>query len=170
MSRFNILLIPGEPEWTSRAMHLACAMARSNGGEVTLLKMAPAGHPALLGSPEGSRFVRREEMRAMAELARTAEKYDVPANVTVCQYASYTRAMVDVAEQLAVAALFATVPPSHIPFWARYQEWRVRSILARHGCTLYTVEPAGGPLEWAPSATQPATATPVVSPGKESHV
>jgi hypothetical protein len=170
MSCFNILLIPGEPQWTSRALHLACAMARSNGGEVTLLKMVPAGHPALLGSPEGSRFVRREEMRAMAELARTAEKYNVPANVTVCQYASYTRAMVDVAEQLEATALFATVPASYIPFWARYQEWRVRSILARHRCTLYTVEPAGGPLEWAPSATQPAAATQIVSPGKESHV
>lgn len=167
MAAYNVLVVPGERKWTTRALHLACAMARSNGGEVTVLKMVPVGHPALLGSPEGSCRVRREEMAALAELAAIAEKYDVPANITLCQFASYNHALVDAAEQLEARAVFAALRPSHIPFWTRYQYWRVETILGRRGCTLYTVEPAGGPLEWTPAAIQPGAAHPV-SRSKES--
>lgn len=166
MSAYNVLVVPGEQKWTTRALHLACAMARSNGGEVTVLKMVPAGHPALLGSPEGSRRATREEIAALAELAATAEKYDVAASVTLCQFASYTRALVDAAEQLEARALFATLPASHVPFWARFQRWRVETLLRRHDCRLYLVEQAGGPLEWTPAAIQPGAAHPA-SRGKE---
>ena len=168
MSSYNILLIPGERKWTSKALHLACAMARSNDGHVILLKMVAAGHPALLGSPEGSRNVTHNEMRALAELATTAEKYDVPVTVTLCQYASYARALVDAAEQLSAAAVFAPMPASRVPLWARFQAWRLEGNLARAGCTLHTVEPAGGPLEWTPSATQVAS-TSTVPRSKESQ-
>ena len=161
MSDYTVLLVPGEQEWTSKALHLACAMARSNDGEVILVKMVPAGHPALLGTPEGYRNVTSDELRVLGDLVMTGENYGVPVNVTLCQYVSYARAMVDAAEQLGAAAVFARLPKSHFSLWARYQTWRVRSILARHGCTLHTVELAGGPLEWTPSATQTAPASPM---------
>lgn len=169
MPNYNILLVPGEQKWTSKALHLACAMARSNEGRVTLLTMTPAGHPALLGSPEGHRNVTDDELLTLAELATTAEKYKVPVIVTVCQYASYWRALVSAVEQLEATALFAVLPASHISVWARFQQWRIEHSLAHFGCTLYTVEPSGGPLEWTPSATQAASGSSIPH-GKESQV
>lgn len=162
MSDYNVLLVSGEQQWTAKAFHLACAMARSNGGRVTLVKMVAVGHPALLGSPEGSRYLDHKEMAALTELAATADRYGVPVQITVCQFASYAHALVDAAEQLDAAAVFASLPASHIPFWSRFQQWRVERSLARGGRTLHTLEQFGGPLEWAPSATQtiPAGPTP----------
>jgi hypothetical protein len=136
-------------------------MARSNEGQLFLLNMVPVSHPALLGSPEGSRNLTCEQMQVMAELATTAGKYDVPITVTMCQYASYRRALVDAAEQLGAVALFAPRLSSRIPLWAPFQAWRLEDNLARIGCTWHTLEPAGGPLEWTPSATQSAQNRPV---------
>lgn len=168
MPSYNILLIPGERKWTSKALHLACAIAQSNEGQVTLLKMVPVSHPALLGSPEGSRHVTDDELRALTDLATTAQKYGAPITVTLCQYASYTRALISAAEQLDAAAVFAAPSTSRIPLWARIQDWRLESSLSRLGCTWHTVEPSGGPLEWTPSATQ-ATSTVPLSRRKESQ-
>jgi hypothetical protein len=156
MANYTVLVIPGEREWTSKAMHLACAMARSQGGQVVLAKMVGAGHPALLGSPEGLRNVSDDERVALRELAATAQKYDVPLQLILFAYANYAHAVVSAAEQLGAAAVFAVLPASRLPFWTRYQHWRVQSMLARRSCALHTVEPAGGALEWAASATQVA--------------
>jgi hypothetical protein len=158
MTTYTVLVVPGDREWTSKSLHLACAMARSHGGEVKLVKMVAAGHPALLGSPEGLRNVTADDRLALAELAATAQKYNVPAEVILCAYANYAHALVSAVEQLGASALFAALPPSRLPFWARYQRRRVEGLLGRRGCTLHTVEPAGGPLEWAPSATHVSAA------------
>jgi hypothetical protein len=160
MKTYTVLVVPGDCRWTLKALNLACAMARSHDGQVILLKMAAAGHPALLGSPEGLRYVTDSDRQALAELKTTAEEYNVPAQVTLFAYANYAHALVSAVEQLDARALFATLPPSRLPFWARYQQWRVEGLLARHGCTLHTVTQAGGPLEWAPTATQITAAKP----------
>lgn len=154
MSNYNVMLVSGEPQWTAKAFHLACAMARSNSGRVTLVKMVAVGHPILLGSPEGSRYVSHKEMAALTELAATADRYGVPVHIAVCQFANYANALVDAAEQLDAAAVFAALPASHIPFWSRFQQWRVERSLARSQRSLHTLEQAGGSLEWTPSATQ----------------
>lgn len=160
MTTYTVLVVPGDCRWTTKALNLACAMARSHDGQVILVKMVAAGHPALLGSPEGLRNVKDSDRRALAELRATAEAYHVQAQATLFAYANYAHALVSAAEQLEATALFATLPPSRLPFWARYQQWRVEGMLARHGCTLHTVTPVGGPLEWAPSATQIVAAKP----------
>ena len=72
MDPYTILLVPGEARWTSVALHLASAIARSNGGQLILLRMAPAGHPALLGSPEGSRSAEADRRSDLAEWVEIA--------------------------------------------------------------------------------------------------
>lgn len=160
MTTYTALIVPGDCRWTSKALNLACAMARSYSGQVILVKMVAAGHPALLGSPEGLRFVSDSDRQALATLRATAEEYHVPAQATLFAYANYAHALVSAVEQLGAQALFATLPPSWLPFWARYQKWRVEGLLARYGCTLHTVTPAGGPLEWTPTTTQITAAKP----------
>ena len=154
MRDYSVMVVVAGQRWTAKAMHLACAMARSNKGQVKLVKMVAAGHPALLGSPEGSRNLTEEDGLVLLELANTAERYGVPVEITICQFANYNHALVDAAEQLDVAAVFAPLPHSHIPVWSRFQHWRLEHDLARDGRTLHTLEQSGGPLEWTPSATQ----------------
>ena len=159
MKTYTVLVVPGDCRWTLKALNLACAMARSHDGQVILLKMAAAGHPALLGSPEGLRYVTDSDRQALAELKTTAEEYNVPAQVTLFAYANYAHALVSAVEQLDARALFATLPPSRLPFWALPAVARGRSISPAR-LHAAAVTQAGGPLEWAPTATQITAAKP----------
>ena len=68
--------------------------------------MVPAGYPALLGSPEGNCHIGPGEKATLVQLAATAEKYNVPVSTTVCQYASFTRALVAAAIELEASAVY----------------------------------------------------------------
>ncbi len=147
----KLMIVLGERQWTMQALHLACAMARRQDVTLILVKMVPVVHPQMLGTASGNLHFTLQDEQELQEYASTAEDYGVSFELTVCQYASFIHAVVDVAEQLAITAVFAAIPHSHVPFWVPINRWWLRLQLNWHNRHLYTLEPSGGDLEWTPA-------------------
>jgi len=145
------MIVLGERPWTMQALHLACAMARRQDITIVLVKMTPVIHPLQLGTEAGMLQLSRQDELDIQEFSATAEDYGVDFILEICQYANFIHAVVDAAEQLAVTAVFANVPPSHLQPWTQIQRWWLRWQLTWHNHQLYTLEQTGGKLEWTPA-------------------
>jgi hypothetical protein len=138
----RITVILGKPDWTAKAIHLACALAHSQRREVVLVRLVPVQHPMDLGTAGGYvNFGRREQQEARKWMA-IAREYGAPCELCVYQYASYIGGVVGVAAKLEAAIVLVEPIHSWLPLWGRFQEWRLREVLAEDGRSLEMLKPA----------------------------
>jgi hypothetical protein len=149
----TIMVHMADRTWTMIALHLASAMARSMGTEITLVKMTPVQHLSWLGTDFGSSNWTAQEREDLASYTATAEDYGVGLDPQMFQYATLPDAISDAAEYFDAQVVFATLPKSLIPYWHRFQLWALDRRLAGQHRRLYTLEQPPGPasVDWTPS-------------------
>ena len=153
---YTILVQLAEEVWTMKALHLACTLARTVGGEVALLRLMQVDQPGFLGTPFGNQPPDERERRNFEEYAATAEDYDVPMTLVSMQCMSSLEAVADAAEQLDAKVVFAHVPPSRIPYWRRFQVWNMQRAL-RPQRQLFTLDQPISTIGWSPAMTVKAS-------------
>ncbi len=146
-----ILVQMSDRQWTLQAVHLACAMARSNQTTVILLRLTPARHPSYLGTEFGDTPPTYEEYKEIDEYAATAEDYGVEMCLQPMQYVNWLEAVSDAADQLDVETVFAHIPPGRIPYWHRFQKWNLKRQLAAAHRQLFTLDQPAGPADTLPT-------------------
>jgi hypothetical protein len=129
------------PDWTLQALHLACAMARNTGVDVTLMRMIPVQHYGWLGTEMGNQIPTAQDFRLLNEYEKTAETYGVELTVVPMQYVSLKEAIVQAAHHLEAKAVFATLPQSSVAYWRKFQMWDLQRQLGARQFPLYSLEP-----------------------------
>ncbi len=135
-----ILVQMSDKQWTLQAVHLACALARSNQTTIILLRLMPARHPGYLGTEFGDTPPTDEEHKEIDEYAATAEDYGVAMCLQPMQYVNRLEAVSDAADQLDTAIVFAHIPPGRIPYWHRFQRWNLKRQLSAAHRQLFTLD------------------------------
>lgn len=130
--------------WTTQAMHLACSMARNTGSQVVLLHLMLVNTPHLLGFGLVGDRPSRDEDKMIQEYATIAEDYGVEISLQLMQYSSFMDALVQAAEQLDAAAIFARLPKPSVAVLHKVQLWNVKRQLSAQGRQLYTLEQPEG--------------------------
>lgn len=143
-----------------QAVHLACALARSNDAALILLRLIPVTHPGFLGTDYGIASPTGAELRNLEDYAATAEDYAVQFAIQPMQYVNALDAVLDAAEELNVDVVFAHVPNSRIPYWQRFQIWRLERQLSAHYRRLFTLIPSRHDVDRIPSIVNEPVATP----------
>jgi hypothetical protein len=156
----TIMVQIGEPKWTLAALHLACAVARTNGHELILVKMIPVSHVGWLGTEFGYRNFTETDRRLLKEYGATAEDYGIASSVELYQYVILSDAIVDAAEYVNARFIFATLPQYKLPFWRRFLLWRLHSKLKRQGRLLYVLDEPLLEETWVPHIVVPAITSP----------
>lgn len=131
-----LMVVLGEREWTQRAMHLACAVARDLHEPVVMVDMVRANHPALLGEAAGLINQTAAERQLLQECAATAEDYGVEFQLRVVCYADFVTGLASAAEQIHASLIFAPPPAGPFGFWNRLVLWRMEHAAHRAICTL----------------------------------
>lgn len=153
MDNTSIMVVVGEHQWTLQAIHLACAVARSNGREVVLLNMVPVRHTWLLGTELGLVDFTIEDQIAIAEYAQIPTLYGVCFSICVFQYDAYVSALLDAAEQHNTLIVFALPPRRLVPLWHKIEVGWLRRALSNRHRSLYTLEQPDDVVKWAPLIT-----------------
>lgn len=138
----TILLQMSDAAWTQRVLHLACAMARTQGGEIVLVRFINVPHPSYLGTAFGNVPPTGDECQMLNECTVTAEDYGVVLSVRTMQCINTLDALVDAAEQLDADVVFAKLPQNRFPYQQAFQRWNLRRRLARTLCELFTLDDA----------------------------
>lgn len=131
----TIIVHMSDEAWTREAMHLASALARNINGKIVLLRLVLANNPGLLGwgvAPPAA-----DEQRQIKDYAAVAEDYGVEFCVQPMQFIALEGALVQAAEALDAAFLFAHIARSRISVWRRFRLWNLKRQL--HHCCLYTL-------------------------------
>src|SRR5438045_2366359 len=81
-----VMVQVAEPTWTVAALHLACAVARTQGEALVLVKMVPVSHVGWLGTELGYQNFTEADHRLLREYAATAEAYGVIPSAELFQY------------------------------------------------------------------------------------
>ena len=153
MEKTTLIIILGERDWTLKALHLACAVVRTNQWQLVLVKMVLAPHPLALGTPAGRVNFTADDELQLQDFSATAEDYNVPFELVLNHYVNYYSAITDIAEQLSAHIVLAPPQPSYFPFWSKIQLWFLRHHLEAAGRTLYTLQEVEPRPNWAPSLT-----------------
>ncbi len=140
----TILVQMTNKTWTLRALHLACALARSNGARIVLLRLMQVQHLSYLGTEFGSTPLSQREFAAWHEYAATAGDYGVELVRLSMQCWSVLGAVADAADHVDAQVVFAHIPPSSIPFMGRLQRWSLLRRLSRANRQLFTLEQSDG--------------------------
>ncbi len=135
--------------WTLAAMHFACALARQSGAEVALVKMAPVQHVGWLGNDLGYLRLTATDRQDMSDYTTITEDYAVRSSTHFFQYATLPDAILEAAVYLDAQTVFAILPRSVLPYWRRFQMWRLRRSLTRQRRVFYTLEQPDN--AWPPS-------------------
>jgi hypothetical protein len=153
MTDSRVLVVLGELEWTLRAIHLACAVVRSSGGQVVLLQMVPVRHPSYLGTDLAYLDFTPEQQERVSEYRHLTSTYGVGFSVCVFSYDVYPSSLVDAAEQLGATTVFAGFHRHRIPGWDALEKWWIKRALSHHHRDLCTLEPPDGEEGWIPQLT-----------------
>jgi hypothetical protein len=136
----SILVQIGEPAWTSAALHLACAVARTHCYELILIKMVPVSHAGWLGTEFGNLNFTETDRRLIQDCSATAEDYGVPFSTELYQYMTLSEAIVDAAQDFNARIVIASLPQYKLPFWRKFLMWRMRCQLTKQRRLLYTLD------------------------------
>lgn len=128
-----------KPRWTEAALHLACAMARTSGADIVLLRLIQPQHYSWLGTSFGMELS-AEDSAQLWHYKAIASSYGVELRVQPMQYVTLIGAMVEAAETCGAQAVFACIPESILPVWHQYQVWDLRRQLEQRGCALHTLD------------------------------
>jgi nucleotide-binding universal stress UspA family protein len=148
---FTVLVQAADESWTTQAMHLAAALARNEGGEVALLRLLPVQHLEYLGTPLGDESPTSQEYDDLKQYAATAEDYGVELTVYTMQCFAPLDAVAQAAELVDAQVVFASVPPSHIPYRQRLRTWWLAHRLNHR--QLFTLDQPAERHNWVPSIT-----------------
>lgn len=72
-----------------------------------------------------------QQQQRFADYQATIEDYGLEFTSIVFQYISFSEALIQAAEQVNAQQVFAQIPHSIIPFYARFQEWLLKRQFAR---------------------------------------
>jgi hypothetical protein len=131
-----IMLQIAQRDWTTTALQAACQMARTISADVLLVKLVTVQHISWLGTEWGYMDFTRQEQDEMAGYYDMIEENKVHCKLFIYQYAFLADAIAEVAERYHAQIAFATVPPSFIPGWQKFQLHRLRQHLAHQHCEL----------------------------------
>jgi hypothetical protein len=145
----------GTPKWTLAALHLACAVAHTNGYPLVLVKMVPVSHVGWLGTELGYQNFTESDRRLLRVYAETAEAYGVVPSAELYQYTILSDAIVDSAAYFDARIIFATLPRYKLPFWRGFLLWRVHWQLRRQGRLLFTLDEPHATDAWLPHIVVP---------------
>lgn len=134
-----ILVQFSDRHWTTQALHLACALARSNQTEIVLLRLNQVPHLSYLGSEFGDVPLTNREYDLVHQYASTAEDYGVPFALSSMQCISILDAMADAAEHIDAEVIFANVPEVKVRLWRNFQLWMLNKRFSKAHRTLYTL-------------------------------
>ena len=149
----TILVQMTDKRWTTQALHLACALARSNQAAVVLLRLMQVERIRDLGSKFGDIAISSAEYRNLMDFSATADDYGVELSLEQMQCASLLQAVVDAAFYLNADVVFARVPESHVPFLRHFHVWQLERRLAPAHRQLYTLDQHDSYGNQAPSIT-----------------
>lgn len=135
----TIIVQMADREWTEKALHVACAMARYDESSIVLLRLIETQY-SWLGTDFGYEPLSPDESNAVWDYKAIAEKYGIEFSVEPMQWVTFVGAVVDAVEALGAEAAFAVLPHSVLPLWHKFQTWDLRRQLQKRGCTLYTLE------------------------------
>jgi hypothetical protein len=168
MGNSRIMVVVGEHQWTLGAIHLACAVARSNGSEVVLLHMVPVRRTWFLGTDLGLVDFTLEDQRGLTEYAQIPASYGVCFSVCVFQYDAYVSGLLNAAEQLDTLIVFAVPPRGFFALWHEIKvRWLKRALSNRHR-SLYTLEQPDDAVKWTPLITLAPETAPAL-PAKQTE-
>jgi len=139
--------------WTTQALHLACALARSDQAAVVLLRLMQVDRIRDLGSEFGDIAMNSAEYRDLLDYGATAEDYGVDFSLEQMQCISPLQAIADAAAYLNANIVFARVPESHIPLLHNFQVWQLERRLTPEHRQLYTLDGQDREGSQAPSIT-----------------
>jgi hypothetical protein len=151
----SIMVQIAEPQWTLQALHLACAVGRTNSYRITLVKMVPVSHVGWLATEFGYQHFSIEDRRLLQECAITAEDYGVTVVTELFQYITLSEAIVDASTCFNARIVFATLPHYRLPYWRKFLIWQMRNGLAQQHRLLYTLEESLTPVQQTPSIVVP---------------
>jgi hypothetical protein len=132
-------------QWTTQAMHLACSMARMMDSELILLRLMQVKTPSHLGFDLAVIPPTTMECHQIDEYTAIAEDYGVAITLHQMQYTSFPDAVVQAAEHLNAAAVFARFPQHTISLIQKFEIWNAQRQLAALSTPLYTLEPHDSP-------------------------
>ena len=145
----NIVVQLADPEWTMQALHLASALARNTGSYVTLLHLALARNPGLLGTELATPAPSWEEWAQFREYGSVCGDYGGEFVFQPMQYVTLTGAIRDAATMLEATAFFIKQPDSRFRLWNRFVAWRLEQVLRPVGCRLYFVDAGTCMIDWS---------------------
>lgn len=149
----TILVQISDRVWTTKAMHLACAIARNTRSRLFLLHLMKIRSPYLLGTELGALPPSRDQLEEIEELASIAEDYGLDPTIQPMQYESLTDALAQAAVHTQASVMFAHIPESVVPFWRTLQLWNLRRQLTNHGVRLYGLDEPEQTEDWVPSVS-----------------
>jgi hypothetical protein len=137
-----ILVQLSDHQWTMPVLHLASALARTTNAKIILLYLTPVAHPSYLGTPFGHTPTppTLQQYADIDNYAATAEDYGIEISLQIMQCITPLEALLDAAEQLQADAVFAYVPESRIPYWQRFQKWRLQRRVAKTNRQLFILD------------------------------
>lgn len=156
-----ILVQMADVSWTTQAMHLASAFARSSETELVLLRLIRVQHTGYLGTSFAHTQPTPAEDFQIYSYAETAEDYGVVLSVANKQCTHELSALVEAADQTDAQAVFACVPASPVPYWQRFKTWNLRRELAKHGRLLFTLSAQDQTSDQVPTITTTSTQVPI---------
>jgi hypothetical protein len=133
MSPKTIMVQLAEREITVEAMHMACQRARKDHAVVTLVHLSRVQRMEWLGALDTLDLPRGTTKQTALECASIAAQYGVELTLQPFQYYSLSGALVDAADYVDAAMVFASLPHSLLPLVYRIQASQLQRHLAEHG-------------------------------------
>jgi hypothetical protein len=147
----TILVQFAERQWTMRAMHLACAMARSSDAQVLLLVLSRVPSPFLLGAEIAMMRPTPRELAALHDCAHIANEYGVALRVEPMQYDTIGGAIAQAVVEYEAVAAFVQMPHSRMPFADRLERWSIQRQLRACGFRLSLIAESAQDVAWVPT-------------------
>jgi hypothetical protein len=122
--------------WTLAALQSACQIARTAHARIALVQMIPVSHPSLLGTDAAYEYFDAQEQCDFAEYQAAIADEGIDCEPLLFQYASLVEATMQAAQHVGASIVFARIPDSPIPFWTKFQTWRLQRGLAARHCRL----------------------------------
>lgn len=145
-----ILLVISNPEWTQKAMHLACQLANDTQSPLILLDFRLTHNVGGLGQGVYNHPSYQDHF-ALRDYHLIAEDYTVPIKIQPVEYESFFDVMVQIVDEYNGTVVFAQPPKSIIPLWSTLTMWQLNYQLNKRNCRLYTLqEERLDPETWLP--------------------
>ncbi len=136
MTEQIIMVQVSDPEWTAGALHLACRLAQRHDAQLALVHLIPVQHLGWLGTDFAYSLVTPQTQRQLHKFELTLEDYGMISATYVMQCISLTQGIVQAAELTGAQIVFAHLPKSFLPYWAKFEWNSLRRRLARQHRTL----------------------------------